>query len=258
MKRMVWFVLVLVLAVPLAFNASLSQMSAAQGAATPAATEPGLGTPPAPQTVKIKAADGLEIVGKYYPSVFSGRQSPAALLLHQNGGNKDEWILLIPALQTEGYSILAVDQRGFGDTGGTADWKLAEADVATMLAWLRSQPAIKGDQVAIIGASIGSNLALRGCSADKQCKVAVALSPGLDYFGVKTEDVLQNMGLRAFLLVAAQHDGTSISSVKKLASIASGNAMVRLYEDSGKHGAALLLYKDLIPTITLWLRTYNN
>lgn len=236
----------------------LSAANRTPGHTLAATQEAGLGTPGPAQIVKITAGDGLEIVGAFYPSVLSGRQSPAALLLHQNRGSKDEWMLLIPALQAAGYNILAVDQRGFGETGGQTDWTLAEADVATLLAWLRAQPAIDGNQVAIIGASIGSNLALRGCVNDDKCKVAVALSPGLNYFGVKTADVVQKMGKRAFLLVAAQHDSEAAQSVKQLSMVASGNLMIRLYEDSSRHGVHLFLYEDLIPTVMQWLRTYNH
>jgi pimeloyl-ACP methyl ester carboxylesterase len=236
----------------------LSAANRIPGHTLAATQEAGLGTPGPAQIVKIKASDGLEIVGAFYPSALSGRQSPAALLLHQYGGSKEEWKPLIPALQGEGYSILAVDQRGFGETGRGVAWTQAEADVSTLLAWLRTQPPINGDQVAIIGASVGSNLALRGCVNDDRCKVAVALSPGLNYFGVKTTDAVQKMGKRAFLLVAAQSDGEAAHGVKQLGTVAPGNLMIRLYEDSSRHGVDLFLYDDLIPAIVQWLRTYNR
>jgi pimeloyl-ACP methyl ester carboxylesterase len=190
------------------------------------------------QEVKIKASDGLQIVGTYYPSTLSGKQSPAALLLHQNGGSKEEWEPFIPALLAEGYSVLAVDQRGFGATGGRADWKLAEKDITAMLAWLRNIAAINADEVAIIGASIGSNLSLRACVTDAKCHVVVALSPGLNYFNVTT-------------------DTESSSAVKNLAGILPGNGAVRLYKGE-EHGVELFANEDLAPMIIQWLKTYNR
>ncbi len=209
------------------------------------------------QEVKIKASDGLQIVGSYYPSTLSGGHSPAALLLHQNGGSKEEWEPFIPALLAEGYTVLAVDQRGFGQTGGKVDWRLAEKDITAMLAWLRNIAAIKGDEVAIIGASIGSNLTLRACVTDAKCHVAVALSPGLNYFNVTTEDAARKLGDKAALLVAAQNDTESSNAVKKLAGVLPGNGAVRLYKGE-EHGVELFKHEDLAPMIIQWLKTYNR
>lgn len=225
--------------------------------ATAVATPPGLGTPGPAQAVKIRAANGLQIAALYYPSMWSGRQSPAALLLHQINGSKAQWKPLIPELLTEGYSVLAVDMRGFGETGGQINWKLAEGDIVTMLSWLRGIPSIDGAKIAIIGASMGSNLAIRGCAADAQCRVAIALSPGVEYFGVTTDGAIQKMRDKAVLLVAGQNDKESASGVKTLGTLATGNVMIRLY-NSGKHGIELFQYDDLIPTMLQWLRTYND
>jgi hypothetical protein len=65
------------------------------------------------------------------------------------------------------------------------------------------------------------------------------------------------MNKKAPLLVAAQIDRASAEGVKKLAEIASGNVMIRVY-DGGKHGVQLFDYDDLIPMIVQWLRSYNR
>jgi hypothetical protein len=57
------------------------------------------------------------------------------------------------------------------------------------------------------------------------------------------------------MLVAAQIDHESAEGVKKLAGLAPGNTMVRLYS-GGRHGVDLFNEDDLIPTIIQWLRTY--
>src|SRR5438128_1878537 len=119
-------------------------------AATAAVTAPGLGTPGPAQAVKIRAADGLQIAATYYPSMLSDRQSPAALLLHQINGSRAQWERLVPELLAEGYSVLAVDMRGFGETGGQINWKLAERDVATMFAWLRGISSIDVGRIAVV------------------------------------------------------------------------------------------------------------
>lgn len=222
--------------------------------------EVGLGTPAAPQDVKITLTDGTEIVALYYPSMLSGRKAPAALLLHQNAGKKEEWALLIPSLQEAGYAVLAVDQRGFGKTGGKTAYGLLEQDATEMIAWLASQPGIESGEIAIIGASVGANAALRACAALDSCKVVVALSPGLNFMGLQVEEVVTNMKGKSLLLISGQVDTESAKAVRTLGAVESlhNNVMTVLYARSGLHGAALLKnFKDLNTTIVHWLKTYN-
>lgn len=49
--------------------------------------------------------------------------------------------------------------------------------------------------MALVGASIGANYALRALAADEKLRGAVLLSPGLDYHGVTAADrVLKALG----------------------------------------------------------------
>ncbi|MBX3063769.1 MAG: alpha/beta fold hydrolase [Anaerolineae bacterium] len=215
--------------------------------------------PDSAQAVNIEGADSLIIKG-YYFAPSGTTPAPAILLLHQNGSSKREWNEVAKVLAENGYATLAVDQRGFGETKGKVDWKLAEQDVTLMFAWLRAQEGIDPERVAVMGGSIGSNMALRGCAADDGCKAVIALSPGLNYFGVTTGDLVDTFGLKdkAVFLVAAQRDHPAIDSVRSLTSQwKSGNLTVRLY-DSSYHGVSMInLHKDLLPMIIDWLATYN-
>lgn len=227
---------------------------------TPIPTTTGLGTPPPVEEVKIKLSDGTEIVANYYASMFSGRQAPAALLLHQNFGSKEEWLPFIPSLQAAGYAVLAVDQRGFGKTGGTKTYSKFPDDAVELVGWLEQQPSIAKGEVAIIGASVGSNAAILACSKIETCKVAVALSPGLNYFNLKPAPVIKTMKGKALLIVAGQRDAESAVGLHTLAISASAdnNVLMRLYGDSAAHGVALFKFEDLAPTIISWLNMYNH
>jgi hypothetical protein len=55
-------------------------------------------------------------------------------------------------------------------TGGSQDWDLAVEDRQVWLDWLREQDGADNARIAIIGASIGSNLALMGCVGEKDTK----------------------------------------------------------------------------------------
>ena len=111
--------------------------------------------------------------------------------------------------------MIAVDLRGHGETGGSNDWQAAIGDVQTWLDWIESQPSIDPDRIALVGASIGANLALVGCANDAHCVTAVALSPGTDYFGITTSDAIVTLRDRSALLVASQTDQPSGTSVRE-------------------------------------------
>ena len=90
--------------------------------------------------------------------------------------------------------------------------------------------------IAIIGASIGSNLALVGCAQDELCVTAIALSPGLDYFGVKPQDsVVEGLAERSALLVAGQRDRASADAIRSMFVAAKGKVGAEMFA-SGTHG----------------------
>lgn len=218
------------------------------------------GDRPEPVEVTLEAADGLLLVGDYYAAApQEGEEAaPAVLLLHMLGSARIMWRPLIPSLAEAGYAVLAVDMRGHGDTRGARDWPLAEQDVQAWLDWLRAQEGIDPARLNVVGASIGANLALRGMANDPALITAVALSPGLDYYGVTTEDALSVIGKRPVYLVTGQGDRSSAESVRALAGQLTGEGLVRFY-DTFAHGTALLPEQDtLAPSIIHWLEWHNR
>ena len=67
----------------------------------------------APQNIKFESADEVEIVGTFYESPKAN--SPAVLLLHQFGSNRQSFDEFAKRLQKEGFGVLAIDGRGFGE-----------------------------------------------------------------------------------------------------------------------------------------------
>jgi len=165
---------------------------------------------------------------------------------------------VLESLAAGGYSVLAVDLRGHGQTGGTRDWELAQDDTALWVAWLREQPEVDPARISLIGASIGSNLAIRGMAADEQIVTAIALSPGLNYAGVTTEDAIETIGNRPVYLMAGQGDSESATAVKTLAALLEGDSIVRLYKGSA-HGTNMLGREKTMPQeIVAWLDRHNK
>lgn len=68
-----------------------------------------------PEKVKFETVDGVEIRGTFYTG--KGR-APVVMLLHayENHSRAKEWIGLADSLQKAGYSVLAFDFRGHGES----------------------------------------------------------------------------------------------------------------------------------------------
>ncbi|MDX2136916.1 MAG: alpha/beta fold hydrolase [Chloroflexota bacterium] len=207
------------------------------------------------EVVTATATDGLTLVGEFYAA---GDIAPTVLLLHMLNSSLSAWEPLLPTLTDDGYNVLAVDMRGHGSTGGARDWTLAERDVTTWLDWLSDQPSVQPDRIAIVGASIGANLALIGCAFDERCVTAIALSPGLDYSGVVLGDeVTEALAERSALLVSALGDVYSADSVRALLAVASGDLGAQFYVGR-RHGTELLRAENApaIDLIQYWLREH--
>src|SRR5271170_3991607 len=121
--------------------------------------------------VDIKAPDGVNLKATYFSA---GRTGPAMLLLHQCNMDRHAWDGLAADLATNGFNVLTIDNRGFGESGGSKstdpDTRAAErqkwpADVDAAYAYLTSQKGVDQSRIAVGGASCGvtqsSDLAAR-------------------------------------------------------------------------------------------------
>ena len=208
---------------------------------------------PIAERVVIAGADGLEIVGDFQSE--GNEPQPGVLLLHMLNNRRQSWEPLVPELLAAGYAVLAIDMRGHGETGGAQDWTLAEQDLQLVFDWLQARPEVDAAKVAIVGASIGANMAIRTAANDTEAAGVIMLSGGLDYRGVTTEDALQNYGNHPVLIVAAEGDGYAKDSAETLHTQQSnlGNTELIIY-DGGAHGTSLFAAQpDIISTIISWL-----
>ncbi len=209
-----------------------------------------------PEAVEVEATDGLILAGDLFTQMDD---APAVLLMHMLGGNRSAWEPFITPLYDAGYTVLAVDLRGHGQTRGERDWTLAEADVQTWLDWLRTQDGVRAEAVSIVGASIGSNLALLGCANDVDCVTAIALSPGADYFGVMpSEAVAIGLAERSTLLVGSYDDGSVVEDILSMVGDAEGEIGVRFYTGRA-HGTNLFRSEDeqFINMMIDWLNEHT-
>jgi dipeptidyl aminopeptidase/acylaminoacyl peptidase len=211
----------------------------------------------AEQILTFEGAAGLPILAGFYAPDGAG-PFPGVILLHMLGSDRTAWTEagLVDALVEAGYAVLAVDMRGHGATGGEADWALAVEDLGLVWDAFAARDDVDETRTAVVGGSIGANMALRLAADRPTIRAAVLLSPGLDYRGVTSEDQMARYGARPVLLVASEDDPYSAESVAALDGTAAGESELALYQTAG-HGTAMLRAElELTPRIVEWLGSH--
>ena len=205
------------------------------------------------QTINLTRADAT-LAADFHPAA---EDAPLILLLHMLNSSRAAWDPLIPDLRAAGYAILNIDMRGHGESGGTRDWDEIIYDVAKgWVGWLNENEHLGDGGLAVIGGSIGANVAIISCAQVESCRGAIALSPGLDYRGVKPAPALvDGLASRAALLVAAQNDASSSAAIRQMFLHAKGDVSARLYRGRA-HGTRLFdsAYDSVSRLILGWLR----
>ena len=220
------------------------------------------------EKITLKTKDNLDIVGLYYPSLAS----KGVLLLHMMPAAKESWNEFAPKLQNLGYQVLAIDLRGHGESSAgpegfrnfsDLDHQKTIFDLDAGIEFLETK-GVKQNNLVLIGASIGANLALQCLTEHQEIKKAILLSPGIDYRGIKIEPLMSKLSSdQKVMLVGSNNDSESNNEVlQKIASVASENVRpnitIIVYQRAG-HGTDMLGQAganepDLEKTIIEWIQ----
>lgn len=199
-----------------------------------------IGTPEAGgirQAVDVTAEDGTLLVGDLYqmPGEADGPRQPGVLLL---ATDRAAWGGFPLQLYQAGYTVLVMQIR---EGGGVAD-------VRVMLEALASGIA-DPSRIAVIGASQGADLALRGCAVVPTCGTAVLLSP-LD---TATLNSLAVFNPRPLMAAASVEDEESYAVAQALHDSATGEKLLQPLENAGRGAAILTNRPDVGQLIITWL-----
>lgn len=190
----------------------------------------------------LTTSDNVSIAADYYEA--DGERF--AILLHMMPATRKSWEPFATELQKYGISSIAIDERGHGESqwGPNGYKEFTDAEHALKIqdvhaAWkeLQERGATK-DNTVIIGASIGSNLAIVALADQLSLRAGVALSPGLDYRSVMTESSVGALeGEQRLLIVASMEDEYSFLSSEKLSGL---NERVDFWPQQGVgHGTTM-------------------
>jgi alpha-beta hydrolase superfamily lysophospholipase len=202
----------------------------------------------------LAAPDGTQLAASFYPPT-SAAPVPGVLLIHMLAGCacRGDWAAFAQELQKDGFAALALDLRGHGDSPGPEDWNKAPGDVRAAWDVLVKRPEVEGQPSAMVGASIGANLALIVGANNNDVVTVIALSPGNDYHGLKPSGVLGNFGERPVFFAVSQSDGYSYDSVRQMLPLLSQTDV--FYAASG-HGTQMFSDTALAPALLGWLEKY--
>jgi len=204
--------------------------------------------------VTLAAADGVTLAGQLYET--AARPAPGVVLLHMLSRTRGDWDEVAQQLEAAGLTVLAIDLRGHGASGGSAaSLSGMVPDVRAAVQWLSARPTVRPDAVGLVGASLGANLALLAAAEQPLVRAVAVISPSLDYRGLRVSaDVMKKLSGRAVWLAASSEDPFSLRTLKELTA---DESMPRDQQLSSvaAHGTNLLTAdKDLTRALVDWLR----
>ncbi len=195
------------------------------------------------KVVNFQTKDNIKIVSDF----FDAKSKKSIILLHILPGLRSDFSELAEILCSNGYNVLNIDERGHGESeawpGEMGSWQEFTQndydktiyDVEAAAEWMKNK--IPETELTVIGGSIGANLSLL-YGAKAQPKVVVALSPGLNYKGVKTEIASRNFR-KNLLLVASKDDSYAFESCERLFEISNAAKKEFIKYENAGHGTRM-------------------
>ncbi len=211
--------------------------------------------------VDISAPDGTRLKATYYAAA---RPGPGVLLMHMCNTTRKSWEPVAQQLSAAGISALALDYRGFGESGGPRFDGLSPderqklvgkwpGDLDQAFAYLLAQPGVDNKRLGAGGGSCGVNNAVKLASRHSQVRTLVLLAGSTDPEGLKFLE--QNPWLPLFTAAAAddQYDSAAPQLMRWLSELP-GNPRNRFigFQD-GRHGTEIFgPHPELATQIVAW------
>lgn len=210
-------------------------------------TEPGPLDSMNSKELKFKTKDGWEIYGTVY---YSSSANPTTLiiLIPMLGADRTSYDALIPSLHEEiPYAdVIAMDMRGHGKSTNlgsytrfqTGDFRAMKNDIGPVVSFFSvSRPTV--NNYYLVGASMGSSVALDYAVDHGEVSKLVMISPGIEY---REFDISDDAGeyLHELYLMASYEDTYSAESVSTIYNTCpSDSKEKKMYDGVDAHGTDL-------------------
>jgi dienelactone hydrolase len=213
------------------------------------------------RVVDLTAPDGTKLKATYFDA---GKPGPGVLLLHQCNRDRKVWDGLATQLSGAGINVLTVDNRGFGESGGTPHDKLEQpqeaavekekwpGDFDTAIKYLESQPGVTRDAIGVGGASCGVDNAVQTARLHPEVHSLVLLSGSTDLAG---RNYLRSATKTPVFFSVADDDEFpgSVPAIEWLYCLTSNPGKKFVHYATGKHGAEMFPeHPELMSAIADW------
>ncbi len=214
---------------------------------------------------RLTTFDHVTLVGDWVPAPTT---LGAVILLHMMPATRQSWAPFQRVLAERGLASLAIDLRGHGESTKADGVTLAYQkftdqqhiqslnDVRAAYEWIRAKK-IEPARIALVGASIGANLALQFLAEEPQIIAAALLSPGINYHGVTAADAAEKILPHQGVWMGASRgdDEESVAAVQQLEPLLAVEQQVTKIVDNHGHGTAMFdADPALMAEVADWLR----
>ena len=203
--------------------------------------------------VTFSTDDGQRIAAFHNPV---GSSTRGVVLVHDDGGSGTDWEFFANRLKRTGFHTLAVDLRGHGASRVSGrlsndDYAAMKADVIAAVNWIRKKGV---EEVILIGAGLGANLALQTAAEDSEVAKLVLLSPRHRVKGVTVDGFLGRYGERPLMIAVSVEDTYASKTSLLLDSQAVGEHKMEILSNAGS-GTQML---DREPSLASTIQGFLN
>ena len=214
-----------------------------------------------PRTIDLRSPDGITLKASYFSA---GRPGPGLLLFHACNRDRSSWNSFATAAAIRGFHVLAMDFRGYGQSGGTRgddpqqlqwiadrEWP---GDIDAAYAWLTSQPGVDKTRMAAAGASCGANQSVQLARRHSEVRTVVLLSGAIAPNG---REFIRDSAWLPIFGAASHGDGGAVETLRWAMGWSRNPLNKFLDYQAAGHGTDMFaVEKQLQAQVLTWLDTY--
>lgn len=124
------------------------------------------------ESLTLTTTDGVELAAWY----VQGTNRAGVVVTHGAGSTRSDVLDQAAVLARSGYTLVLIDARGHGDSGGTAmdfGW-YGDEDITAGTEYLASRPEVDAGRIGVVGFSMGGEEAIGAAAADSRIRAVVA------------------------------------------------------------------------------------
>lgn len=203
------------------------------------------------ERISMQAADGHPLVGTLSRPIPTKDVQAGVVLLPMYRQTKESWQPLVQVLNQAGFTTLALDLRGHGESrydadGGDDGQRVAGRDAALFHAmyldaaaaasFLAKNRHINPDKIALVGASVGCSVALQAIATGAaKVYAAVVMTPGSNYLGISTMKHIKTWPGMPLLILSSEEEKER-GAEEIYAALNGKGAELHLFSETAIHG----------------------